>query len=307
MRARQSFRHEALLWRDADDYRDVLVPFIDEGIAAGEPVMVATVAEHEQWLRDGLGRVADEVRFVDIAQHARNPSRIMPVWQEFLDGAGRGQPVRGVGEPIWPGRRSEEIAEVQLLEALVNLAVDPGLPFWLVCPYDLGSLDPSVVDEARRSHPALLGTDGYRGSPSYGGRSHIESMFEAELEELTGASAAMTYDPSSVGRLYAFVVAQASSAGVSADRAVELAAASQRLAAGSLHRGATRGRLIIWDQADAVICELVDEVRLGDPLAGRRAPLAADVDGLWYVNQHSDLFRLRSGAAGTTVRIYAWK
>ena len=306
-RARQSFRHEALLWNDADEYRDVLVSFIADGLEADEPVMVATIAEHEDWLRDGLGSAAQDVTFVDMGELGRNPARIIPAWQTFLDSAGRGRPVRGMGEPIWPGRRQVEVAEGQLHEALLNLAVDPETPFWLVCPYDVAGLGPGVVDEAARSHPALLQNDGYRGSGRYGGRAHIDLMFGGEFEDLNGPAVLATYDRATVGRLYEFVAAHAGIAGLPQDRSADLAAASQRLAAGSLHRGAASGRVIVRDQSDAVICELVDDVTIGDPLVGRRTPLAADVDGLWFVNQNSDLVRLRSNAAGTTVRIYAWK
>ena len=42
-RAEQSYRHEAFLWHDRTDFTDGLAPFIAEGLAAGEPVMVATV------------------------------------------------------------------------------------------------------------------------------------------------------------------------------------------------------------------------------------------------------------------------
>ena len=285
----------------------MLVPFVVDGLEAGEPVMVATIAEHEDWLRDGLGTAADEVRFVDMGELGRNPARIIPAWQKFLDGAGAGRPVRGVGEPIWPGRRDVEVAESQFHEALLNLAVDPETPFWLVCPYDVAGLGPRVVDEAARSHPALLQTDGYRGSGRYGGRAHIDLMFGAEFEDLRGPSALATYDRASVGRLYDFVATHAGVAGLTEVRSADLAAASQRLAAGSLHRGAASGRIIVRDEPDAVVCEVVDDVTIGDPLVGRRAPLAADADGLWFVNQNSDLVRLRSNAAGTTVRVYAWK
>ena len=57
-----------------------------------------------------------------------DPARLIPAWQWFLDTRSSPcRPVRGIGEPIWPGRRSEEILESQLHEALLNIAVDPDL------------------------------------------------------------------------------------------------------------------------------------------------------------------------------------
>ena len=124
----------------------------------------------------------------------RNPACIIPAWQSFLDDcSGAGRPARGIGEPIWVGRRPEEIAECQLHESLLNLAIDPDLPFWLVCPYNAGRLEPPVIAEAHRSHHAILDGAIYRGSTSYGGRAHIESLFHAQLPPLAGEPAMMSF------------------------------------------------------------------------------------------------------------------
>ena len=91
---------------------------------------------------------------LDMAILGRNPAQIIPGWQEFLARhSGFGRPARGVGEPIWADRPAEEVLECQLHEALLNVAVDPEIPFWLMCPYDLDRLGDSVVAEAHRSHP----------------------------------------------------------------------------------------------------------------------------------------------------------
>jgi len=172
-RSQQSYRHEALLWNDATEYTSFLTPFIEEGIAAGEPVMVAVLRPHATWLRDALGSSAGKVRFVDMARLGRNPARIIPGWQQFLtEHAAEGRPLRGIGEPIWSGRRPEELVECQLHEALLNVAVDPETPFWLICPYPLHGLDDAVIAEAYRSHPAVILQSAYQGNKHYAGRSH---------------------------------------------------------------------------------------------------------------------------------------
>ncbi len=143
LRSQQSYRHEALLWHTAEDFTDALVPFVDEGLDAGEPVMVAVTPQHTAWLQEALGdAAAQEVQFVDMMSLGQNPARIIPAWREFVDAesAGRG-PVRGIGEPIWPGRHAEELLECQLHEALLNVAIEPATPLWLICPYDAASLD----------------------------------------------------------------------------------------------------------------------------------------------------------------------
>ena len=62
----------------------------------------------------------------------------------------------------------------------------------------------------------------------------------------------------------------------------------------------------MWHDGDELLCEIHDKGTLADPLAGRRrpAPDAAGGHGLWLVNQLCDLVELRSGPAGTTVRMH---
>ncbi|MDN5771827.1 MAG: MEDS domain-containing protein, partial [Microlunatus sp.] len=158
LRAQQSYRHEAFLWRTPADFTDMMVPFVEEGLAADEPVMVALTAEHTQWLHESLSDSAvRQVEFVDMARLGHNPARIIPAWRDFVSTRSDSrQPVRGIGEPIWPGRHAEELLECQLHEALLNLAIDPATPLWLVCPYHAGTLSAEVLHEAQRSHPVIV-------------------------------------------------------------------------------------------------------------------------------------------------------
>ena len=306
-REHQSYRHEAFLWGDAEDFTAGLVPFLEEGLDADEPVMVAVGPEHTAWLRDALGRRAASVEFVDMHQLGRNPARIIPAWQRFLDEeAAGGRPVRGIGEPIWPGRRAEELLECQLHEALLNVAVDPELPFWLICPYDTRGLSPEVIEEAFRSHPVLVEAGSYSGSAGYGGRAHVESLFGADLGTPPAAVRRAHFSSADVGRLLAYSRLEFYVAGLSAGRAADLAHVVERLAASSLHRGSGGGTVTIWNQPGGVVCEVADDVPVDDPLLGRRAPTGEDHDALWVANQLCDLVQLRSTTRCTAVRVHAW-
>ena len=76
--------------------------------------MVAVIPEHQRWLQDSLNGQADEVKFVDMSKLGSNPARIIPAWQTFLD-EHEGRPVRGIGEPIWPGRRPRNSSSVSCM------------------------------------------------------------------------------------------------------------------------------------------------------------------------------------------------
>jgi len=307
-RARQSYRHEAFLWRGHDDFVGALVPFIRDGIEAGEAVMVAVTPEHIEWLRQDLGPSAARVHFVDMTQLGRNPARIIPAWQQFLDEwSGDGRPARGIGEPIWVGRRPEEVLECQLHEALLNLAVDPELPFWLVCPYDAEHLDEDVLAEAGRSHPAIATSVSYQGSPGYRGHSHAEAMFSSALPALRGQAGTAAAGWSDPHLAADHVTLRAAAADLWSHKVVALAEAVRELTRDSLDRGAPEAVVRVWDEPDAVVCEVADPVVTGNLLAGRRAPLHPGRDALWQANQRCDLVQVRSDDRGTTVRLHMWK
>ncbi|HET9871210.1 MAG TPA: MEDS domain-containing protein [Propionibacteriaceae bacterium] len=303
-----SYRHEAFLWRDLDDFLAGTVPFIKDGLAAEEPVMVAVIEPRAAMIREALGKDdADRVMFVDMAELGRNPAKIIPAWREFLDAeSSAGRPLRGIGEPIWAGRRPEEILECQLHEALLNIAVDPDTPFWLVCPYDTGGLPPVVIEEAHRSHPAIFDADGYRGSAAYAGRPHIDVIFATELPPLAGPFEEITFTADDTQGLSMFVAVRAHAAGLTAEKAAALAVAVHELAQSSLHRGSASGVVRISCQQHAVICDVQDETRISDPLTGRRPTAADQRKGLAFANQVCDLVQLRSTSTGTTVRVHHW-
>ncbi|GAA2096767.1 sensor histidine kinase [Microlunatus panaciterrae] len=307
VRPQHSYRHEAFLWHTPEEFLAGTVPFIRDGLASGEPVMVALISVRADLLRNALGGDADQVRFVDMAALGRNPAQIIPAWMQFLeDGSVRGRPARGIGEPIWAGRRPEEILESQLHEALLNVAVDPDTPFWLLCPYDAENLPAAVIEEAHRSHPAIVDSHGYRGSVLYAGRAHVDVVFGSELPGISGVPEERRFDSKSLQEVLPFVATRAHRGGVPAHQAASLAVAVRELAANSLQRGGAEGVVRFWHANHAVIFEVHDDARVSDPLAGRRWPSADQRKGLWLANETCDLVQLRSTPTGTTVRVHHW-
>jgi anti-sigma regulatory factor (Ser/Thr protein kinase) len=309
-KAHDGYRHEAFLWKGEDEFLAGTLPFVLDGLRRAQPVMVAVIQQRIDLLRAALGRdAAARVQFVDMAEIGRNPARIIPAWRAFIEehGAG-GRPVRGIGEPIWAGRRAAEVTECQMHEALLNLAVEPHVPLWLLCPYDVAALAPDVVTEAHRSHPVLVDVEDYRGSRLYGGSHHVDTVFGSDLPELAAPAWRRTFASADLGAVREDVVGHARQAGVPAERTADLALALHEVAANSVEHGHGEGRLRIWREDDALVCEIRDVGRIGDPLVGRTLPAWDDEGGrgLWLANQLCDLVQVRSGDAGTTVRVHTW-
>lgn len=258
-------------------------------------------------LRDALGREAAKVEFVDMVQLGANPARIIPAWRRFTN-EHQGQPVRGIGEPIWHGRRLAELAECQMHEALLNMAVDADTPLWLMCPYDTARLAPEVVAEAHRSHPVVVDVETHRGSTTYSGAHHVGTMFETDLPGVEVVVSHRVFGGDDYARVRADIGAHASSAGLSAERTEDLVLAVHEVAVNSVRHGRGVSELRIWEEDHSLVCEVRGAGRIADPLVGRRPPPWEDDHGrgLWMANQLCDLVQVRSGRTGTTVRIHTW-
>jgi anti-sigma regulatory factor (Ser/Thr protein kinase) len=299
------FRHEALLYADDADYLDATIPFITDGLARDEPILIVVGTDKANLLRCALGRDADRVRFADMAAVGRNPARIIPAWRSFLDEhVPARRPVRGIGEPIWSGRTPAELAECQEHERLLNLAFGGGPPFWLLCPYNTATLDPAVLEEAHRSHPYVLDYEGHRPSSGYDATQAAHAG--APLPEPAVRPELLAFDAARLGRARRVVAGLAEEAGLGASRTAELVLAINELATNSLLHGGGTGTLRLWRDPDSVICEVSDQGVIDEPLAGREHP-GHDPErgrGLWLVNQLCDLVQIRSGPAGTVVRVH---
>ncbi|MGH3423383.1 MAG: anti-sigma factor RsbA family regulatory protein [Nocardioidaceae bacterium] len=311
--AHAGYRHEAVLYDGPEDYLDSTAPFVADGVRAGQPVMVAVpgprLSALRSVLRSALGDDASHVLFVDMAELGANPAHIIPAWREFVDDpAHRGRPLRGVGEPVWAGRRPEEVAECQLHEALLNVALRPDTRLWLRCPYDVRALDDAVLEEAHHSHPVLVEQDAYTGSRAYGGVQHVSTMFGADLAEPEGRTHDLEFDDGSLRSVRATVSRLARGAGLTQDRSAHLSLALHEVVVNSIRHGGGSGTLRVWREPGALVCEVRDSGRIEDPLAGRRQPEPTDESGrgLWMVHHLCDLVQIRCTPRGTTVRIFTW-
>src|ERR1700733_9573018 len=124
--------HHAVLLYDSDaEFRAAVADFAGQGVAAGEPVLVAAPGPRLDALRAALDRSADAVTFIDAQGVGANPARLIPAYRQFID-EHPGRRLRLTGELVWPGRTAGEVAEITRHEALVNLAFD-GVPVSVQC------------------------------------------------------------------------------------------------------------------------------------------------------------------------------
>jgi anti-sigma regulatory factor (Ser/Thr protein kinase) len=306
VRTGREFAHEALLYDGEERFVAGVAPFIREGAAHGEPVLVVVAARKIDLLREALGGEDGRVLFVDMADVGANPARIIPVWQDFVAGhVAPGRRARGVGEPIWHGRGADELVECQRHEALLNLAFARSPAWRLLCPYDTRTLDPAVIEEALRSHPVVVQNGQPRASDRYAGLEELCAPFVDPLADPPGAVHELAFDADSLADVRRLVYWRAAAAGLGVLRTNDLVLAVNEILTNSVRHGGGAGLLRIWQDGDALVCEVRDRGRIEDPLADRRKPGAEQTGGrgLWMANQLCDLVQIRSLADGNVVRL----
>ena len=304
-RAHRTYRHECWLYHGDGEFLAAVLPFITDGLARDQPVMVAVPGPRLHVLRAALGGDADRVVWADMADLGANPARIIPAWREFTERyrADR-SPIRGIGQPIWAGRGTAELAESQFHEALLNLAVPTDTPLWLLCPYDTATLPGTVIDEALHSHPVLVDAAGaYRGSTRYGGAHHARALFGGRLPEPAAPTTVIGFDPDRRRHVDQLIRA-AATVGVIPDRAAELAAAADAIAVAA-HRDSGHARIQLWQDGTAVLCEITDPAVIDNPMTGRSGTGGGRRDrSIRLANELCDLVQVRSCPGGTTIRIH---
>jgi anti-sigma regulatory factor (Ser/Thr protein kinase) len=297
-----AFRHQALIYEGADEYLAGTTPFLRTAIAGGEPALVAVGSVHADLLEAELGADAAAVRFVDMEELGRNPAWIIPFWRDFVQENG-GRPVRGIGEPAWSARSLAALEECQRHESLLNTAFAISTPWSLLCPYDAGSLPDEVLDEVATSHRLILSD----------GEAEVSQDFQEEPDCFAGRLPAPAVCPrvldfslGDLGSVRRLVSAFAAEMGLDPIGVADLVTATSELAANSVMHGGGAGRLRLWCEEGDLLAEVEDRGWIEEPLVGRLRPSITQEGGrgLWLANQLCDLVQIRSGEAGTTVRLH---
>lgn len=296
-------RHGALCYGTPAEFSAGVLDFVAEGVACGEAVLVAATGPGTQALRTQLDGTTGHVTWADMTRSGSNPRRITAALRAFAS-EHRGQPLRWVQEPAWPAGPPGRLDEAIRHDALINLAL-AAAPASVLCAYDQ-RLGGEVLASVRRTHPLLLHGGQWHRNGSYLADVVIPADSERPLPAPPADAARLAYreDQAAVRQ---FAIEHASAAGLSPDRVTDLVIAVGELAANTLMHTRGPGMLAMWAAGGEILCQTHDGGQISDPLAGsfRPDPVAPGGGrGLWVVHQLSDLVEMRTGPAGTTIRLH---
>ena len=302
-------RHIALLYRSQSEYLSALVPFLVEGLAAGEPVLVACNESRAGLLEEAIGGEASQVAFVQGVGTA-GPAAAIAAYRRLFDAhlAEGAAQIRLVGE-VEPGLGPAEHLAWAQYEAAMSAAFAT-TPVTIVCPYDVESVPPAFLQRVAHTHPYLW-EEGRRSSNArfaepaavlrdlQVGAMPVES-FPPALELRIGPTVSIPRDA---------LRAVATRAGLGPDRLEDLLLAFTEVATNALVHGSSVAKARVWASNGTVVCTVSDTGSgMDDPLAGLvPPPREEDLDpgglGLWVARQLCDAVDLIPGPEGLTVRL----
>src|SRR3954468_10743378 len=146
--------HAALIYRSAEHLASAVVPFLADGLAAGEAVVLACRVENSALLTEALGHddrilvLPREGIYTHTAHVIATLRRV--VRSQVVAGASG---VRLLGEI--PVDQSGEWHEWHRCEAISNVALGP-LPLSSVCAFDRRELSDAICEGVEETHPALM-------------------------------------------------------------------------------------------------------------------------------------------------------
>jgi anti-sigma regulatory factor (Ser/Thr protein kinase) len=163
---REDYLHAALLFDSDEEFLARAVPFLQEGLSAGEAALVVCAEEHNAQLVRALPDAAHVLVLPRDAVYTR-AARVGVTYERLVhrllaDGA-RG--TRLVSEPSCSSE-PQAWGTWAAYESISNTTLAP-LPLSSVCGYDVGGLSASMQHDVERAHPYLLTEDGAVPSGAY--------------------------------------------------------------------------------------------------------------------------------------------
>jgi anti-sigma regulatory factor (Ser/Thr protein kinase) len=302
--ARGGIRHVAWLYRTPGEYVSGLREFVQAGVSATEPLLIAAPFGRlpPDWETRTRGAGA---RTLDAAELGRNPARVMPAIRAFAD-EHAGKHIRVVSELAWAGRSEAELSEVARYEMMANLAF-ASTPITMICLYDAAELPGSAISAACASHPWLRQSGREQHSGEYRRAQDGLASPEPPLPVPPGAQA-MSYR-NDLRPVRALVAGEADRAGLSGPRRTDLVIAASEVAANTLKHTGGAGLVRVWVTRDEILCQFDDSGYIENPLAGYGRPSGDEPggQGLWLVNQVCDLAEIRTSPVGTTIRMHMFR
>lgn len=296
----ERFKHEAFVFSDDDAVRARVVPFVEEGLSRGEPVMVVADDPVRDVLTGELGPRVDELAVFassdefwvgghdTLAAHQLNMQPLLAAGTSW----------RLVGQPTWLNEPDGELWS--RFEAVANEAF-ADYPYYSLCLHDRRRLSADAIATQLRVHPLVWDGDGPVPSPDYEPTEvfldHAEPAWSPGPDVRTLVVHDLHSGPSAVSSW--LDLSRMGSRGADVRLAVHEVLVNALQAAGT-------AEVSEWSDNGSTVWQVRDSgPGLTDRCAGYVLPARdlASGRGLWTARSLADDSAMRSALDGTTVQL----
>ncbi|MGY1617057.1 anti-sigma factor RsbA family regulatory protein [Geodermatophilus sp. SYSU D00691] len=300
--------HEAGFYGSDAEFLSLIVPFVREGTAAGEPVVLGYDTRKSHLLRHALPGT-DGVTFLGDARLYARPAGAIEAYRRAFEehvSAGAGQ-IRIAGDVPHEGNGGR-FAGWDRYESAVNV-VWQDHPVWSRCLYDATTVPDVVRDVVERTHRRLVSPDGAAAaSPRYEEVGEYRAL-PPEPDPLEGTPPDVELVDSSLKRTRATVTDVARPL-LDADACDELVFGASEAVINAQLYGRPPTAVRVWTTQDRVVVRVHDRgPGPADPLTGL-VPTPEGTSGaglgLWLCSQLASVdVALVTGDDGFAVRLRA--
>ncbi|MFD2078466.1 MEDS: MEthanogen/methylotroph, DcmR Sensory domain [Actinopolymorpha cephalotaxi] len=299
--------HEAGFYASDAEFRALIMPFVEEGIAAGEPVVICYDERKSDLLRSWLDDPST-VTFIKGGSMYATPARAISAWQRLFERhvAAGARRVRLAGDVPHAGNGGR-FEGWDRYESALNTVWDE-CPVDSLCLYDAATIPGPVRDVVERTHPRILTADNTHTTNSrYEGRTGKARVpVSADPLEATTPDVELV-NPSAAEARHAL---ERSGRGVVGDHTLGdlLFGISEAVTNARLH-GVPPTIVRIWATGDRLVADIQDGGHgPADPLAGlvpRSSATFGTGLGLWVAHLLDIDAALIYTADGFSVRLRA--
>jgi anti-sigma regulatory factor (Ser/Thr protein kinase) len=302
--------HEAALYGSDEECLAVVVPFLHDGVEAGEPTLIGS-SESTSALLWAAAEVPGVVLLDDADGSRARPASLIKANRKTFsaavaDGARR---IRFIGE-VPHSALVAQWKQWARYEAALNHAYAM-FPVWNICAYDTRAAPDSVIADVLHTHPHLVTADGHHEpNPHYEDPAEFlarDASYEPDPLEVTSAPVVDIADPTPRVARDA-VRAVRSTTRLTSEEVDDLVFAVNEAVTNALVHGRPPVRFRLWSASQRVVATVSDTGGgPTDPFAGLlpTARTAPGGMGLWAIHQICSDVRLHRGEHGFTIRLVA--
>jgi anti-sigma regulatory factor (Ser/Thr protein kinase) len=307
---RQGYRHAALFFDSDEDFLAKALPFLEEGLSAGEAGLVVCQEPHNALLAEAL---PDDAHVLVLPREAVNTRAAhVGVAYERLAHRLLAEGARGtrlVSEPAY-GREPQAWETWADFESVSNVTLS-ALRLSSVCGYDVRRLSAAMLHDVERSHPQVLTEDGPVPSGAYVAPSDLLGTGPPRPDPLEATAPSLDLagitDRTGVARTRGQVRAVVDAACPDSLVGEEFTGAVAEVVTNAFHYGGPPVHDRLWTSPTRLLCTVTDCGTGADLLFAGYS--RGDIDdertraGLWLARQSCDRLDAYPTAGGFTVRL----